>query len=114
MKFVKGDTQAFKFKITTKDGEDVERGDISALLITCKKAPSDNSPVIFQKTLEDVTLEDGYYHAVFAPEDTQSLPIGKYYFDIEVTLARGYRKTKLVAFELTAETTVHGGSSYGN
>ena len=111
MKYVRGDTQPFKFKIIDKDGNDVAISDIETLFITCRKEPSVLSPILFQKTLRDVTVSDGYYHATFTPQETQSLCLGKYYFDIEVTLKNGYRKSRLSTIDLTAETTIHGGGA---
>lgn len=106
---VRGDTISFKFSLKTADGQDVQLQDINTLFITLKKGTDDISPTIFQKTLEDITIDDGYCHAVFDPEDTENLEYGKYYFDIEVTLNNGYRKTELCTLTLTEETTLHRG-----
>ena len=114
MEFVRGDTFAFKFKITTQDNEDISISDIDTLFITCRKKTHESSPIIFQKNLDDVTIEDGYCHVVFEPEDTETLKLGMYYFDIEITLNSGYRKSKLYNFTITAETTIHGGDESGN
>lgn len=106
---VRGDTISLKFTLKTADGQDVNEQDIETLLITLKKGTDDISPTIFQKTLEDITFDDGYCHVVFEPEDTEDLEYGKYYFDIEVTLNNGYRKTALYTLTLTEETTLHRG-----
>lgn len=105
--FVRGDSFPFKFSIKNKQGDNITVEDIDTLFITCKKKTDNLSPVIFQKTLEDVTIEEGFCHAVFEPEDTERLEYGLYYFDIEITLNSGYRKTKLHTFRLTDETTLH-------
>lgn len=111
--FVRGDTFAFKFLIKTEESP-INTNDIDTLYITCKKGTDNISETIFQKNLEDVTIENGYCHVVFEPKDTQKLNYGRYYFDIEITLKSGYRKTKLYTFTLTEETTLHGGNDNGN
>ena len=55
----------------------------------------------------DITFENGYINCTFLPQDTQNLPYGKYYFDIEITLKNGYRKSKLYNFTITEETNIH-------
>ena len=113
MEFTRGDTQSLKFLITLKDNTPVKFEDIGTLFITCKKSIYSNEN-IFQKTLEDVELdEDGYIHVIFKPDDTESLEYGKYVFDIEITTKAGYRKTKLFEFTLAGETTFHGGDIDG-
>lgn len=113
--FVRGDTFAFKTPITFEDGTPVTKEDIDTLFVTVKEQPTEFSPIIFQKKLEDVTIDsDGYCHVVFEPKDTETLRYQKYFFDIEVTLKSGYRKTSLNSFRLTKETTSHGGDTNGN
>lgn len=113
--FTRGDTFAFKTQITFEDGTPITKEDIKTLFITCKLQPEEYSNIIFQKKLEDVTIDsDGYCHVVFDPKDTETLFYGKYFFDIEVTLKSGYRKTSLNSFKLTKETTNHGGETDGN
>lgn len=108
--FVRGDTFAFKKKLKFADGSPVKANDVEMLLITFKSEPKDSSPIIFQKKLNDVIIDqDGYCHVVFKPKDTEKLVYGTYYFDIEVTLTNGLRKTSLEKIQLTEETTSHGG-----
>lgn len=107
MEFVRGDTFPFKFKLTMSDGSNVATSDIDTLLVTCRQSTYKESPILFQKTLNDVIIEDGFCHVVFDPQDTEDLMYGNYYFDVEVTLKSGYRKTKLFEFDLTEETTIH-------
>ncbi len=107
--FVRGDSRPFKFFIRTKNGENVNSEDIDTLFITCKKSTDNTASIIFQKTLEDVTIQDGYCHVIFNPQDTERLNYGKYYFDAEVTLKNGYRQTGFYSFNLTEETTIHRG-----
>ena len=115
IEFVRGDTFAFKVKIPYKDGTPVTLNAIDTLLITVRKMAQKQSPILFQKTLNDVTIdENGYCHCVFNPEDTETLIYGPYYFDIEVTLKGGYRKSRLYQFNITKETSIHGGDVNGN
>ena len=113
--FTRGDTFAFKTPIKFADGTPVTKADIETLFITVKLQPTEYSPKIFQKTLEDVIIDsEGYCHVVFEPKDTETLNYGKYFFDIEVTLKSGYRKTALDSFKLAKETTNHGGEKNGS
>ncbi len=106
----RGDTFAFKFKITYADETPVSSPDVAQLLITFKASTRTESKVIFQKTKTDVRIdEEGYCHAVFLPRDTQELLYGTYYFDCEVTLTDGYRKTILNTLTLSGETSIHTG-----
>lgn len=113
--FVRGDTFAFKTQITYADGTPIKKDDIDTLFITCKLQPTEYSPILFQKKLEDVIIDEkGYCHAVFEPKDTEKFNYGTYYFDIEVTTKGGYRKTSLNTFKLDKETTTYGGEINGN
>ena len=113
--FKRGDTFAFKTPIKFADGSPVTYGDIDTLFVTCKARPTNTSPILFQKSIDDINIdEEGYCHVVFKPEDTETLEYGKYFFDIEVTLRNGYRKTALHSFVLKEETTTHGGDANGS
>ena len=109
MLFHRGDTMPFMVKIINKNGDAISVNDIDTLILTCRKLPTKSSPILFQKTLQDFTLEGKYAHISFEPEDTETLIYGTYYFDIEITLKSGYRKSRLYEFELEKETTIHGG-----
>lgn len=115
IKFVRGDTLPFKTKISLQDETAITTEDIDTLLITARIKTTKTSPIIFQKTLEDVTIDqEGYLHVVIEPEDTQELAYGVYYFDIEITLNTGYRKSRLYQFKITEETSIHEGGNDGN
>lgn len=108
MKFVRGDSFAFKILLSFANNKPIKTSDIETLFVTCRQYPNINFPVLFQKMLNDVEIDkDGYCHIVFEPVDTEDLDYGKYFFDIEITLNSGYRKSKLYEFELTKETTIH-------
>lgn len=112
IKFVRGDSCLFKVKLALQGNETISMSDIDNIIITCRQYPDIESEVLFKKVKEDVTLdEDGYLHFNFKPEDTQTLAYGTYCFDIEITMTTGYRKSKMFRFELTDETTIHGGEN---
>ena len=115
MEFIRGDTFAFKFSIKLANGQIPTKEDISTLFVTVRKYATRSSAIIFEKTLEDVEIdEDGYCHVKFNPEDTENLLYGSYFFDVEITTTGGYRKSKLFQFNLTKETTIHeSGDSSG-
>lgn len=102
---IKGDTIVFSTNLKDASGEPIAQSDISTILCTLKKTINGN--IIFQKTLDDMTYEEGLLTITFAPSDTEPLSYGDYYFDIEVTLNSGYRKSKLAQLTLTEEVTTH-------
>ena len=50
--FVRGDTFAFKFKLTIQDKVAIQKEDIDTLFITCRRYASKEFPVVFEKTLD--------------------------------------------------------------
>lgn len=108
MKFVRGDSFAFKILLSFANKKPIKLSDINTLFVTCRQYPNESSAIIFQKLLSDIEIDSlGYAHIVFNPEDTESLQYGKYFFDVEITLTSGYRKSALFEFELTKEATIH-------
>lgn len=106
--FVRGDSFNFKVLLQQSDGSPLEEKDIDTAIVTCRKYPNEDSKIIFEKNADKMTFDsDGYCHVEFLPEDTENLDYGTYYFDLEITLKNGYRKTRLWEFELTKETTIH-------
>lgn len=83
---VRGDTLAFGIELY-EEGENDElvafTQDLDSAYFTCTKTFDDN---VFQKSLEDgiTKLEDGQYVVRIAPEDTENLEPGKYFYDFEV------------------------------
>ena len=65
----------------------VQDVDITSIIFSVK-ADRDDPLYAFQKTLDNgITLNDTLsYRVRIDSEDTQNLPEGKYYYDIEVTL----------------------------
>lgn len=110
MEFVRGDSFPFKIKVTKNDGSILKKEEVDTIFVTCRQLPYKEMPILFQKNIDDVTIdEESYLHIMFDPENTEQLDYGKYYFDIEITLKNGYRKTKLDVFTITQETTIYNG-----
>ena len=109
LKFKRGDTFAFKSKLKLKSGQQITKEDISELYVTAREGFDEIFPIIFQKTLDDVEISDGYVHIRFEPEDTENLYYTTYCFDLEITLKgeKKNRKTKSGQFTLLDETTIH-------
>lgn len=79
---IRGDTIKYKFQRINDEGVITTRPD--ELFFTVKEVTT-REQVVFQKRLEDMTLdEDGTYHFVVEPADTNGLQYGDYVFDIEV------------------------------
>lgn len=76
---VRGDTLSFSAKF-----EGLATA-FSAASFTVRKTPTDETAV-FQKTLSDgiTAAGDDIYLVRIAPEDTENVACGKYYYDFEV------------------------------
>ena len=76
---VRGDTLAFTFKFKGLNQA------LDTAYFTCKANPTDDTP-LFQKTLEDGIEADasGAYKVRVAPDDTEDIPAGSYYYDLQV------------------------------
>lgn len=83
---VRGDTYSIGFIAENINQE------LDTVYFTCRDNLSDNSNIIFQKSLDDgITLTEQttnkYSYSIrIAPEDTQELQSGIYYYDIEIGL----------------------------
>ena len=113
LKFKRGDTFAFKSKLKLKSEQQITKDDISELYVTCREGYYEKFPIIFQKTIDDVEISDGYVHIRFEPEDTENLDYRTYYFDLEITLKgeKKNRKTKSGQFTLLYESTIRKNGS---
>ena len=95
IEMVRGDSADFDIYLPIKDEEGqiigeytLEEGDV--LLFTVKKNTKTDE-VIFQKSGQ---------HVEILPEDTETLPYGKYVYDVELTYASGFRDTVIRPKEL--------------
>lgn len=110
---VRGDTGIVRVEMETCKGRRLRFRDGDSAVLTIKKKISDAKPVLQKLTT------NGYF--VFQHEDTQSLPIGNYWYDIQVTLKEGqvitavgpaqYRLLPDVTSSILDETTDDGESS---
>ena len=77
---VKGDTLSFGIEIGGLDGQSLE-----SAFFTCKDVPTSDD-VIFQKSLGDGITDngDGTYTVRVAPQDTEDVTAGAYYYDCQI------------------------------
>lgn len=101
---VRGDSKAYKFQRKDREGNILT--DTPTTLFFTVKTSFKTQEYVLQKNLENMYItQDGYWHFVLNPQDTEDLPYGKYCWDIQVvqdgfktTIARGH-------LELTNEST---------
>ena len=104
MQLTRGDTGRFKFQRIDDEGQPITTIP-DAIYFTVKKSYQSSS-VILQKTLADMELDqDGTFHFVIDPTDTETLPYGHYVFDIEVTDSDYVQTIAKGAFVLLEEST---------
>lgn len=104
MQLIRGDTYKFKFQRIDAYGN-VIRTLAPQLFFTVKRNAGDKN-FIFQKTIQDITFDDeGYYHVVIEPADTDGMKFGNYVYDIEVITSQ-YKKTiSIGSFTVAQEVT---------
>lgn len=81
---IRGDTAQFAFEIENFTDE------LASAFFSVKKDVNDAN-YIFQKSLDDgITLmETGKWKVRIAPEDTENLPTGTYYYDLQIGVTSG-------------------------
>lgn len=79
---VRGDTVSFGVEIEDQDGLPF---DINTAFFSCKKN-CDDKEYVFQKSIDHgiTKAADGIYIVRIAPEDTQFIDVGKYFYDLQV------------------------------
>lgn len=108
--FPRGDTKAFKFKLTDSKGEELVLASTDKLYFTVKKSSS-SKKIAFQKTLANgiVKKDDGFYYVTINSDDTANLNYGDYGYDIEIKTGTGIVKTLVIgSITLTEEYTFKG------
>lgn len=84
MKMTRGDTYSFgiEYKIDDESTQDLE-----TCYFSCKKN-SDDENYIFQKSLDNgiSKVANGQYRIRVAPEDTEEIEAGNYFYDLEIGL----------------------------
>lgn len=104
MEIIRGDTKGFKFQ--RKDGEGHPITTIADKIYFTVKKTYNNLEPIFQKTIDDMTFDnDGTYHFIINPEDTDGIPYGTYYYDIERIQSRDKRTISRGEFVVQDEIT---------
>lgn len=101
----RGDLSSFPFAVYLD--EELDQTGMDEIYFTVKKHYYDREPV-FQKTLSSEGIENlggGNYLVTIMPTDTETLPFGKYDFDIEVVRLPDIKKTFNGTLELTREST---------
>ena len=100
----RGDTKFLKFQRKNKDKE-VILEQAEKLYFTVKKSFR-TKEALFQKTIEDMSFdEDGTYHFVIEPEDTDGLEYGMCKYDVQVE-HDGVKSTIAIGdFEIKEEVT---------
>lgn len=103
---VRGDTFRFKLEI-----EGLET-DLSGAYFSCKKN-KDDIAYIFQKSLGDgiTKLEDTdtskIYEVVVAPEDTENVDEGNYFYDLQIEVNGDIFTPLLAILKIEKDVTVH-------
>lgn len=84
LKMVRGDTLAFGIEY---DFDDESNQDLDTCYFSCKLNPDDEN-YIFQKSIGDGISKAGnnQYRVRVAPEDTDGIETGKYYYDLQIGL----------------------------
>lgn len=90
MKMRRGDTARFSFKRRDKN-DNVITVKADKLYFTVKPNYYINNFVL-QKTIDDMTFDEGKYTFTIEPNDTELLEYGDYVYDIEV-ITNDYKKT---------------------
>lgn len=77
----RGDTLSFDFSV-----DDLE---IDNVYFSCRKEINDANYVFQKTTNDDITLIDaeaGEYNVKVAPEDTENVELGNYYYDLQINV----------------------------
>lgn len=101
---IRGDTAKFKFQRLDVEGNPIMTA-ADEVFFTVKENTRKRG-FVFQKTLADMTFDDeGFYHFVIQPEDTNGLQYWDYVYDIEI-IQDGVKTTVAIgAFVLKPEVT---------
>lgn len=102
---IRGDTRGYRFQRTLEDETTVIMESPDKMFVTFKKSYNDKS-FVFQKTLDELYMdEEGWWHFTITPEDTNNLPYGKYYGDIERIIADDVKTIARGTLTLLEEAT---------
>lgn len=104
IEMTRGDSAAFFFQRHDNDGNVIVTLP-SEMYFTIKKSYHAKEAII-QKTLADFTLdESAVWHVAIAPQETERIPYGTYYFDVEITDGDAVTTVVKGKFIIEEETT---------
>lgn len=87
LKFARADQFPVRFKIKNKEEEYLTDEDLEDIVITCRQYPDTDSPILFQKRLENGFVvyddENEYFEFYILEEDTRNLEYGHYGYEIK-------------------------------
>lgn len=109
IELIRGDTLTLVFPLTDDDGNTIGMDEIETFFLTARQYPNKESTILFSKEKKDFSFVDNLYEVEILPTETETMLLKKFYFDIEVTLIDGTRKTKIVEVNLVKDYTIHGG-----
>lgn len=102
LKMTRGDTQLFSFQRKDKQGEVIALRADNVLFIVC----SNSGEELFRKTIDDIEFdENGTYHIVIDPEDTDSLAFTSYKYTLKVISDGSSSTVASGSFKITEEVT---------
>ena len=99
--FPRGDTKKFKFQVKDSEGNVLTLANTDQIYFTVKENAR-VSTYLFQKKIgSGITLgDDGYYHVLINPSDTNSLDYRSYGYDIE------FKNSNITKTLMTGEITL--------
>lgn len=106
MEIIRGDTKYLRFQRHYCDNEIIT--ELPEKLYFTIKFDSNIDDYLIQKTLNngiEFNPRDNYYYITIEPEDTDNLPYGDYYYDIEVIKGEYKQTICRGEFSLTDEYT---------
>ena len=103
LSITRGDTASFNLQFVNFDGD--LANDLESMLLTVKE--SINGSAVFQKSLGSgiSAISDGIYVVRIAPEDTEDLNLGYYYYDLEIRLNNDVFTMLKGVMEITYDVT---------
>ena len=102
----RGDSAYLEFAITDTEGESYILKDGDKVRVQVRESPN-GGELLFDG---DISIEDNLVEWYIRPSDTESLAVGKYYWDAQLETAKGdiYTFITKSTFKLTDEVTENG------
>lgn len=111
IEMIRGDTLVVVFPLLDDDNKLIAMDDIETLFLTARRFPRKESAVLFSKEKKDFTIVDDLYEVEILPTDTETMLLTNFFFDVEVTLKDGIRKSAVCQIDLEKDYTIHGGDN---